>query len=75
MSMAYIRKTYNVPAKRGARVEYTGRGVVEPGTIIGARDTRLRIRLDGHRNNGIFHPTWELRYLPATQAEREKGQP
>ena len=32
MSIEYIRKTYNVPAKIGGRIEYKSR----PGTIVGA---------------------------------------
>ncbi|WP_322737131.1 hypothetical protein [Delftia tsuruhatensis] len=67
--MAWIRKTYSVPAKRGGRVEYTGCGKRELGTITSARHGQLNIRLDSERHAGPFHPTWELRYLPS-----EKGQ-
>lgn len=63
MSLEYIRKTYGVPAKRGVRVEYTGRGKPELGTIKGAKGARVLVLLDGHRHNGIFHPTWMLKYL------------
>ncbi len=63
MSMAYIRKTYGVPAKRGGRVEYTGRGKPELGTICGAAGAHLSIRLDGIKHTMTFHPTWKLRYL------------
>ena len=71
--MAYIRQTYGVPAKRGARVEYTGEISPTIGTVTGSEGARLRIRMDGEPHTGIYHPTWELRYLPATQAEREGG--
>lgn len=66
MSMAYIRKFYGVPAKRGARVEYTGGNVPVTGTIVGSDNSgRLRVRMDGKSHAGIYHPTWEIRYLPA----------
>jgi hypothetical protein len=67
MSIDWVRKSYNVPAKRGGRVEYTGGKTPEFGTIVGARGGHLRIRLDGmHYTHPLpFHPTWELRYLDA----------
>lgn len=67
MSMDWIRKNYSVPAKRGGRVEYTGGKTPEFGTIVGAREGRLRIRLDGmeYTHPLPFHPTYELRYLDA----------
>ncbi|MEV0367544.1 hypothetical protein [Nocardia fusca] len=63
MSMQYVRWYYGVPAKRGGRVRYTGEGEPRLGTITSA-DHRLRIRLDGEKHTRIFHPTWELEYLP-----------
>lgn len=33
MSMEYIRRAYNVPAKRGQRVRFQGK----PGTITGSK--------------------------------------
>jgi len=35
----------------------------ESGTIIGSRGGDLRIRLDGDKHPGNYHPTWELDYL------------
>lgn len=64
MSIAWIRKSYGVPAYRGGRVEYTGEERSELGTITGTCGGHLRIRLDGVRHSMPFHPTWELRYLP-----------
>ena len=64
MSMDYIRSVYNVPAKRGGRVEYTHPKPSRFGTIVRADGARLRIRLDGDKHAGVYHPTWELRYLP-----------
>lgn len=70
--MAYIRRAYSVPAKRGARVEYRGETSPEIGTITGSEGARLRIRMDGHKHTGIYHPTWEMRYLPASQAKAQE---
>lgn len=58
MSMEYVRRTYGVPAKRGARVTADGR----PGAITSA-DHRLRILLDGDKHPTIWHPTWRIDYL------------
>lgn len=70
MTMAYIRKAYAVPAKRGGRVEYKGCGKVEHGTITGADGHYLRVRLDGEKHAGNFHPTSDIRYIPpATQED------
>lgn len=63
MGMAWIRKTYGVPARRGMRVEYSGEGRPELGTILSANGSHLNIRLDGVRHAMPFHPTWKLRYL------------
>ncbi len=71
MSLAYIRDTYKVPAKRGARVEYTWPKPARMGTIISGRGAKLRIRLDGDSHTGLYHPTWELRYLAAPTAQQE----
>jgi hypothetical protein len=68
MSMSWVRKSYGVPAKRGARVIYRGRGREEFGTICSAIDGYLKIRLDGVRLDGAtrsrrYHPTWMLEYV------------
>lgn len=67
MSMAWIRKNYSVPAKRGGRVEYTGewedKSKSTLGTIRSAFGGRLRIQMNGEKHTSIFHPTWELTYL------------
>lgn len=64
MSMEYIRKTYNVPAKRGGRILYTGdKGEKRYGTIVGAIGQYLSIRLDGEKVPQYYHPTWELTYV------------
>lgn len=65
MSMAYIRETYGVPAKRGGRVEYLASdGELMEGTITGSSGAYLLVRLDGAKYSGRYHPTWALKYLP-----------
>lgn len=57
--MEYIRKYYNVPAKRGGRIEFKGK----QGTIVGSSRPYLRIRFDGEKAIYTYHPTWEIKYL------------
>lgn len=57
--MDYIRSYYGVPAKRGGRIKYKGR----LGTITGSHNARLCVRLDGDKQSGDYHPTWEIEYL------------
>ena len=60
MSLEYIRNTYLVAAKRGTRVVANG----EAGVITGGRGAYLRIRIEGRKKTGFYHPTWEMQYLP-----------
>lgn len=60
MAMDYIRRQYRVPAKRGRRVCYKNK----PGVIVGSHDALLRIKLDGDKRSGVYHPTWQIEYLP-----------
>lgn len=69
MSIDYIRDYYKVPAKADGRVEYTGSGQSEFGTIKGADGAYLQILLDGEDSTRRFHPTWEMRYLPDNVAQ------
>lgn len=66
----YIRRYYRVPAKRGARVRYTGAREAKLGTVLSATGPYVRIRLDGEKRAHVYHPTWELEYLlgPETPA-------
>ena len=68
MSMEYIRRTYGVPAKRGARVVYRGNPHAGKltGTIVGSDRQYIRVRFDGNPKNWVcsYHPTWEMQYLP-----------
>jgi len=63
MGIAYIRKYYGVPAKRGGRVLYKRPGMEKEGTIKGAKGAHLKIQLDGDTKPLLFHPTWNLTYL------------
>ena len=73
MSMEYIRRAYGVPAKRGARVEFCWpEGSSRPGTIVGSRGARLRIRLDGDNYVGNYHPLWKLRFPDANAKDQQQ---
>ena len=72
--MDYIRKTYGVPAKRGARVQYVGDGFAQAGTITGSNGSHLWIRLDGWKHSSLFHPTWALSYLDDASPAARGGQ-
>ena len=61
MTMANIRKTRGVPAKRGMRVFY--KYLNSFGTIRSAKGGYLNIQLDGSPFPMVFHPTWQLDYL------------
>lgn len=64
MSMKYIRDTYGVPAKRGMRVvlvEDDGRRRTG-GTITGAKNAYLCVRLDGERRTRLYHPNHDIEY-------------
>lgn len=68
MSMAYIRKAYGVPAKRGGRLIYTDHnGVKFNCTIKSASGGRLRVlvddRVEGYRGRMKLHPTWSIEYV------------
>jgi hypothetical protein len=73
MTAAYIRNRYQVPAWRGGRITYTGGRTPQQGTIVGFRDAHLRIRLDGQREIGSYHPTWMIDYLGATVSDPGAG--
>jgi len=73
MSMQSIRDYYKVPAKRGARIEFTGDSLGKfiygflykgkKGTITGSYRNYLRVRFDSESDIKTLHPTWEVRYL------------
>lgn len=70
--LEYIARYYGVPAQRGQRVRYTGdkgpKAKAREGTIVRAEGAHLRIRMDGDSFTNLYHPTWELEYLPSEPA-------
>ncbi|MDZ4356551.1 MAG: polysaccharide deacetylase [Variovorax sp.] len=60
MSYENIRKRFQVPARKGARVLVHG----QPGTVTTVRGFTLRVRLDGMRWSRPYQPD-ELQWLPA----------
>jgi hypothetical protein len=64
MSMEYVRKTYNVPAKRGGKIRYWWLGSWYYGTITSATNY-IRVRMDGEKTRRVnIHPTdINLQYL------------
>jgi hypothetical protein len=68
VSIQDIRDARKIPAKIRGRVRYTGGRLtghgVREGTIVGTHNGYLRIRLDGDKHPGTYHPTWELEFLP-----------
>jgi hypothetical protein len=55
----YVRKYYGVPARRGGRVLVYGK----PGRITSGAGHYIRIRLDGEKRSGYYHPTDHVEYL------------
>jgi len=69
MSMDYIRKTYNVPAKRGGRVRWKRGRVSRLGTITRATHY-VYIRFDDAKIALPYHPVdGRLSYLPDKKKE------
>lgn len=77
MSLKYIRKAYDVPAKRGGRVlfRHMDGGGKSKGTITGSYGQYLRVRLD-HSDLARplkLHPTWNVEYT--TDGKTDAPQP
>lgn len=56
MSAEYVRKTYDVPYKRGDRVRVNGR----LGTITSFPGQYIRVKFDGESGTRVCHPTWQV---------------
>lgn len=64
MSLEYIRKTYQVPARRGGRIRFCPcAGINRIGFVIGARGKYLRVRFADMRRPVLLHPTWAMEYI------------
>lgn len=59
-SLDYVRWKYGVPAKRGMRVRADGK----LGTITNGDGQYIRVRIDGEKQSGSWHPTWNMEYEP-----------
>lgn len=59
MTMAELRAYRNVPARRGMRVICDGK----PGVITGNYGDAIRVRLDGEKRSGLWHPWWRITYI------------
>ena len=71
-AVKYIRNYYGVPAYRGCRVKYSGGRTPRFGTVTSSRGPYLRVRLDGEKHAGIYHPTWKLEYLETPLGGRKR---
>lgn len=58
LSLDYVRRYYGVPARRGMRVTCDGK----PGTLTTGDGAHIRVRLDGEKHSGNYHPTWRVTY-------------
>lgn len=68
MSLDYIRRHYNVPAKKGGRIRFTdSNGYIWEGRITSARGTYLRVlpddRIPSCKTRLTLHPTWNVEYI------------
>lgn len=69
MSLAYIRKHYQVPAYRGAWIVFQEYAYV----IRSARGAYLRVSpFAGSKVRLTIHPTWEVDYIEVVKKRRTK---
>ena len=68
MSLKYIRECYGVPAYKGQKIIYTGRGSPIEGTIRGGRGGSLRVQFgDDPSKVWLQHPTWNVEYVESEE--------
>jgi hypothetical protein len=68
-TMEWIRRTYDVPARHGMRIEYDGK----PATIVGTRGPYLAFRIDGEKRIAADHPTYRIVYPAVPEPVRPRG--
>ena len=68
-TMEWIRRTYDVPARHGMRIEYDGK----PATIVGAGGGYLRFRIDGEKRRTVGHPCYRIVYPAVPEPARPRG--
>lgn len=56
--LEYIKETYGVPAVINGRIKFGSK----LGTIVGANGPHLKIKIDGEKDAGSYHPTWNIEY-------------
>lgn len=70
--MKWIRDNYNVPAKRGARIEYNDSTALfimgflyktKRGTIVASRGQYIRVRFDNETIIRTLHPKCNVKYI------------
>jgi len=71
MSMESVRKYYNVPAKRGMKILYTGDKQAKIGRIRSAYGSSLVVSFDGTKRRYKLHPTWEVKYFDTPESEKK----
>ncbi|MDV8022318.1 hypothetical protein [Rhodococcus sp. IEGM 1330] len=62
-ALAYVRETYDVPARLGQRISFDGMFPPREGTIVGGRAAHLKVIFDGEAGVCYLHPTWKVEYL------------
>ena len=67
-SFQYIRDYYDVPAYVGVRVTYKGR----EGVIVGSEGPYIKVKLDGDKYAGVYHPTDCITYHPVGAEKVER---
>lgn len=64
MSLEYIRKRYQVPARRGARIKFSPcAGIIKEGFVVAASGKYIRVRFTDFRRTVLLHPSWQVEYL------------
>ena len=63
VGLSYIRGHYQVPARRGGRIQFDyPKGTVRTGVIVGSSDAHLLVDF-GDGDPKVLHPTWQFTYL------------
>ena len=63
MSLEYIRKTYNVPAKRGGLIRFINADTSVRYARILSGDHLLHVRWEDDGTTARLHPTWMVWYV------------
>jgi hypothetical protein len=71
MSLEWIRRRFDVPARRSVRVRYTARcdGEELDGVIVSSKGGRLLVKFDGSKYTTPCHPKYRLTYYPTSKED------